>query len=95
MQTITQREFRNNSAAVMTAVENGESFVITRNGTKIADVTPHGRPRKVTKEELLEICRKLPPVDYAQMRRETEELFGSDGLLNEDDDPWKRARGRA
>jgi len=36
MKTITQREFRNNSAAVMDAVEAGETYHITRNGTEVA-----------------------------------------------------------
>ncbi|GAA1661848.1 hypothetical protein GCM10009830_03820 [Glycomyces endophyticus] len=93
METITQREFRNNSAAIMDAVERGASYVITRSGVKIADVTPHKERRNVTSEELLEVCRKLPRVDYAKMRQDIEEVFGDD-RLSEDDDPWKRARGR-
>jgi prevent-host-death family protein len=31
---ITQREFRNDSGAIMRAVERGESFTISRNGTR-------------------------------------------------------------
>lgn len=91
MRTITQRELRNDNAAVIDAVVSGESFVVTRNGVEVADVTPHDSRRTVTKEELFEACRKLPRVDYAQMLREEEEFFGSD-RLSEDDDPWKRAR---
>ena len=34
MKVITQREFRNHSAAVMDAVEAGETYHITRNGTE-------------------------------------------------------------
>ncbi|MGH3910811.1 MAG: type II toxin-antitoxin system Phd/YefM family antitoxin, partial [Pseudonocardiaceae bacterium] len=40
MKTITQREFRNNSAAVMDAVEAGETYHITRNGTEVAELRP-------------------------------------------------------
>ncbi|THV41842.1 type II toxin-antitoxin system Phd/YefM family antitoxin [Glycomyces buryatensis] len=89
METMTQREFRNNFVAIMTSVENGESYVITRNGVEIADVTPHVTRRKVTKQELLEACRKLPRVDYAEMRRDIDEFFGENRLG--DDDPWERA----
>ncbi len=38
---ITQRELRNDAPKIMRAVEEGESFVLTRNGTPIADIVPH------------------------------------------------------
>lgn len=88
METITQREFRNNSAAVMTAVEHGQTFVITRNGIEVAEVRPRNRRRKLTSAELVERHRRLPKVDYAEMRAEAEEFFGDDRLG--DDDPWER-----
>ena len=40
MKVISQREFRNNSAAVMDAVEAGEVYHVTRNGVEIAEVRP-------------------------------------------------------
>ncbi|WP_100445255.1 type II toxin-antitoxin system Phd/YefM family antitoxin [Glycomyces xiaoerkulensis] len=92
METITQREFRNNSAAVMTAVENGETYVITRNGIEVAEVRPRSRRRKVSSAELMERHRRLPPVDYAEMRREADEFFGENRVG--DDDPWERADAR-
>lgn len=88
MEIITQREFRNNSAAVMTAVEHGQTFVITRNGIEVAEVRPRNRRRKLTSAELVERHRRLPKVDYAEMRAEAEEFFGDDRLG--DDDPWER-----
>lgn len=46
MQTISQRELRNDNARIVTRVEAGESFVVTRRGTPVADLVPHGtRPR--------------------------------------------------
>ncbi|MGH9305089.1 MAG: type II toxin-antitoxin system Phd/YefM family antitoxin [Acidimicrobiales bacterium] len=38
---IPQRELRNNNADILNRVEAGESFVVTRNGVAVADVTPH------------------------------------------------------
>ncbi|MBB1155817.1 MULTISPECIES: type II toxin-antitoxin system Phd/YefM family antitoxin [Amycolatopsis] len=38
MKVITQREFRNNSAAVMDAVEAGEVYCVTRNGVEVAEL---------------------------------------------------------
>ncbi|MER5625262.1 type II toxin-antitoxin system Phd/YefM family antitoxin [Streptosporangium sp. NPDC002544] len=46
MKTITQREFRNNSAAVMDAVEAGETYQITRDGIAVAELRPLPRRRR-------------------------------------------------
>ncbi|WP_063049349.1 type II toxin-antitoxin system Phd/YefM family antitoxin [Nocardia arthritidis] len=87
MKVITQREFRNNSAAVMNAVEAGETFRVTRNGVEVAEVRPVGRKRRRTAEELVERHRKLPHVDYARMRQEADEFFGTEDRVG-DDDAW-------
>ncbi|MEZ0069999.1 prevent-host-death family protein [Streptacidiphilus sp. MAP12-20] len=92
MKTITQREFRNNSAAVMDAVEAGETYYITRNGTEVAELRPIHRRRRLSAEELVARHRKLPRVDYALMRQEADELFGTEDRVG-DDDPWGRSRG--
>ncbi|WP_030542024.1 type II toxin-antitoxin system Phd/YefM family antitoxin [Streptomyces albus] len=91
MKTITQREFRNNSAAVMDAVEAGDVYHITRNGTEVAELRPIRRRRRLSAEELVERHRGLPRVDYAEMRREGDEFFGSEERV--DEDPWQRGRG--
>lgn len=80
MRTISQHELRNESAAVMDAVEAGETFHITRNGTEVAELRPlPRRQRELTAEELVARHRKLPRVDYAQMRQEADEFFGTEG----------------
>ncbi|MFD8566594.1 type II toxin-antitoxin system Phd/YefM family antitoxin [Streptomyces sp. NPDC057694] len=89
METITQREFRNNSAAVMDAVEHGQTYRITRNGVEVAELRPIRRRTEPSAEELVARHRRLPRVDAAEMRREAEELFGPDAM----DDPWERPRG--
>lgn len=90
MKIITQREFRNHSAAVMDAVEAGETYHITRNGTEVAELRPLGRRRRLSAAELVERHRRLPRVDAAAMREEADEYFGADRL---GDDPWDRRRG--
>ncbi|WP_433255348.1 type II toxin-antitoxin system Phd/YefM family antitoxin [Streptosporangium sp. CA-135522] len=92
MKTISQREFRNNSAAVMDAVEAGEIYHITRNGIEIAELRPLARRRRLTTEELVARHRRLPRVDHALMRREADEFFGADDHVGSDDDPWERDR---
>ncbi|WP_280245738.1 type II toxin-antitoxin system Phd/YefM family antitoxin [Nocardia abscessus] len=87
MKVITQREFRNHSAAVMDAVEAGETFRVTRNGVEVAEVRPVSRKRRLTTEELVERHRKLPGVDFARMRQEADEFFGTEDRIG-DDDAW-------
>ncbi|WP_442799859.1 type II toxin-antitoxin system Phd/YefM family antitoxin [Nocardia sp. NBC_01730] len=67
MKVITQREFRNNSAAVMDEVESGETFRVTRNGIEVAELRPVSRRQRLTAEELVERHRRLPRVDYTLM----------------------------
>ena len=88
MKTITHREFRNNSAAVMDAVEAGEIFRITRNGMEVAELRPLARRHRLTAEVLVARHRLLPRVDHAEMRTEVDEYFGDEE--GADGDPWER-----
>ncbi|MEU7986629.1 type II toxin-antitoxin system prevent-host-death family antitoxin [Streptosporangium canum] len=90
MKTITQREFRNNSAAVMDAVEAGEVYHITRNGIEVAELRPLARRRRLTAEELVTRHRRLPRVDYERMRQEADEFFGAEDRVGDDNAPWER-----
>jgi prevent-host-death family protein len=92
MRVISQREFRNNSAAVMDAVEAGETYHVTRNGVEIAELRPLSRRRRLTAEELVERHRRLPRVDHELMRQEADEFFGAEDRIG-NDDPWERPRG--
>lgn len=40
VRTISQRELRNDNAAIIRAVEAGESFTVTRRGVPVARVVP-------------------------------------------------------
>jgi prevent-host-death family protein len=90
MKIITQREFRNHSAAVMDAVEAGETYHITRNGTEVAELRPLATRRQPATEDLIAQHRLLPRIDAAEMRREADEFFGSEDRVG-DDDPFERA----
>jgi prevent-host-death family protein len=83
--TIGQRELRNDSGTIMRRVEQGESFVITRNGRPVAELIPHVRvddaPSR-TLRELQEIFRVLPAVDPARWRADRER---ADEVLGDDD----------
>lgn len=91
MKVISQREFRNNSAAVMDAVEAGETYHVTRNGVEVAELRPLSRRRRLSAEELVEKHRRLPQVDAAQMRQEADEFFDGEDRIG-DYDVWERGR---
>lgn len=71
----------------MDAVEAGETIRVTRNGVEVAEVRPVGRRRRRSAEELVARHRTLPRVDYATLRRDADEFFGSEDRIG-DDDLW-------
>lgn len=78
MKTITQREFRNGSAAVMDEVERGETFRVTRRGVPIAEVRPiHGEKFTPT-AEIKRAFAGMPAGGHARMRAEADAAFGEE-----------------
>lgn len=92
VKVISQREFRNSSAAVMDAVEAGETYHVTRNGVEVAELRPIDRRRHLTAEELVERHRTLPRVDHGRLRQESDEFFRTEDRVG-DDDVWEHGRG--
>jgi len=90
--TISQRELRNDSGAIMRRVEQGESFVVTRNGVPVADLLPHdaartrGPQRFVAVDTIAEGVAELESWGVDRFRRELAEL---DSVLDDRDvDRW-------
>jgi prevent-host-death family protein len=75
--TIPQRELRNNNAQVIDAVAGGESFLITRNGVPVAEVSPVSATRRhfVPKRELMELAASGPPVDRGLFRADLDQVI--------------------
>lgn len=72
---ISQRELRNDSGAILRAVESGEDFVVTRNGTALAELRPLRRRRFVAKAELVAAARQLAPMDAPAFRSDVDEVL--------------------
>ncbi|WP_046468014.1 type II toxin-antitoxin system Phd/YefM family antitoxin [Allosalinactinospora lopnorensis] len=72
---INQRELRNDSGAILQAAANGETFIVTRNGTPMAELRPLSKRTFVSKEEALRATAHLPPVDGRGLHAELDELF--------------------
>lgn len=62
---ITQRELRNDSGRIMRALDDGESFLLTRNGVPVGELRPLRRRQFVPVDELREDLEGTAPVDAA------------------------------
>jgi prevent-host-death family protein len=78
---ITQRELRNQSGEIMRALDRGESFVVTRNGTPVGELVPL-RPRQfVSTGAAAAAFGGAPRLDPARFRDDV------DAALDEDPTP--------
>ena len=79
---INQRELRNDNAAIMRAVEHGESFVVTRNGTPIADLVPRQTVKRqaVPVDELLSALSRGSRIDVEEFYADLDRYVDPDPL---------------
>ena len=73
---IPQRDLRNQNATIIDAVASGETFVVTRNGTPVAEIRPvtHARRPLVPKSEVLAATAQSPHLDAASFRADLDRL---------------------
>lgn len=76
--TITQRELRNDSGEIMRALDQGESFVVTRNGTPVGELTPLRRHRFVSTDAVVAMFRHAPAVDAGRFRADLDAYTDQD-----------------
>lgn len=65
---ISQRELRNDSGRIMRALDEGKSFVVSRNGIPVGELRPLRRPRFVSSAVAVELFHDAPALDYARLR---------------------------
>jgi prevent-host-death family protein len=70
MKEITQRQLRNDSGEIMRGLDQGEAYVITRNGTPVGELLPLRRHRFVATEAAMAIFRGAPRVDHVTLRQD-------------------------
>jgi antitoxin (DNA-binding transcriptional repressor) of toxin-antitoxin stability system len=71
---ITQRELRNESGEIMRQLGHGETFVVTRNGTPVGELSPLRRRRFVSADDVVAAFEGAPPVDLRQLRRDLDRI---------------------
>jgi prevent-host-death family protein len=80
-ESITQRELRNDSGEIMRRLDQGESFVITRNGMPVGELTPLRRHRFVAASTVVAIFKNAPAIDPGRFRADV------DAWADQDIDP--------
>lgn len=75
---ITQRELRNDSGEVMRALDSGESFVVTRNGVPVGELTPLRRRRFVSRAAVLAGFAPAAPIDSGRFRADVDAVAVQD-----------------
>lgn len=78
MREINQRQLRNDSGAIMRGLDEGESYVVMRNGVPVGELTPLRRHRFVPTETAMAVFRPAPPVDYEQLRKDLDAVASQD-----------------
>lgn len=62
----------------MRQLDRGMSFVVTRNGVPVAELTPLRRHRFVSAEAAAAMFRGAPRVDYEQLRQDLDRVASQD-----------------
>jgi prevent-host-death family protein len=71
---ISQHELRNDSGSILRAVQAGEDFIVTRNGTALAELRPLRRRRFVSQSDLLAAARQWAPINASTFRADIDEI---------------------
>ena len=75
---VTQRELRNESGEIMRALDKGESFVVTRNGVPVGELTPVHRRRFIEGEAAIAAFRTAAPLDPGRWRADLDRHASQD-----------------
>lgn len=78
---ISQRELRNDSGRIMRALDEGRTFVVSRNGRPVGELRPLRRDRFVDARVAVDVFRNAPSIDWERMRSEL------DGAVDQDITP--------
>ena len=66
--TITQRELRNDSGAILRAVQAGQAMTVTRNGVAVAELRPVPKRHFVARDVIAAAARRAPRIDGERLR---------------------------
>lgn len=75
---ISQRELRNESGKIMNELDEGETFIVTRNGVPVGELAPLRRHRFVPAETAVALFKAAPAIDYQRFRVDLDTIASQD-----------------
>ncbi len=66
----------------MRALDKGETFIVTRNGVPVGELTPLRRHRFVASETAVAMFKTAPGVDYRRFRADLDAAASQDPLAH-------------
>jgi antitoxin (DNA-binding transcriptional repressor) of toxin-antitoxin stability system len=75
---ITQRQLRNDSGEIMRGLDEGHTYVVTRNGVPVGELTPLRRHRFVNTEAVIATFKGAPSVDLNRLRSDLDDVASQD-----------------
>jgi prevent-host-death family protein len=74
MKSITQRELRNDSGTILREVQSGETVIVTRNGTPVAELRPIQPHRFVPRAAIASASERAPKIDAKRFRTDIDAI---------------------
>ena len=75
---LTQRELRNNSGEIMRALDEGEDFIVTRNGKPVGELRPYKRRQFVPRSSSSPPSKVRRSIDYEELRADIDRYVDQD-----------------
>jgi prevent-host-death family protein len=75
---ITQRELRNESGRIMRALDKGKSFIVTRNGVPVGELTPVRQRAFVPVDAALAAFAGAPHIAPDRFRKDVDAVIDQD-----------------
>jgi antitoxin (DNA-binding transcriptional repressor) of toxin-antitoxin stability system len=75
---ITQRQLRNDSGAIMRELDHGESFVVTRNGVPVGELSPIRRRSFVPTSVVAAAFAGAAPIHPGSFRADIDRVVDQD-----------------
>ncbi len=73
--SITQRELRNDSAAVLREVQAGQTIIVTRNGVAVAELRPIEPRQFVPRSAIAQAAVRAPRIDAGRFRADLDAVI--------------------
>lgn len=72
---ISQRELRNQSGEIMRGLDRGESFVVTRSGVPVGELTPFRQRQFVAADVAVAAFGEAPDVEFGRFRADVDAVL--------------------